>query len=564
MQVLRTETLNSKFDRIEIRIKELNLFRQSIIHINSFEDFSSLKLKFIQFFFEIEDDLRESFQSQKSAFLEIKEIKDNLKLIVGRYEALEEKSKNFEQYSKELRNNIGDYLKQIKLKDEKINEYEKIIKNLGKEKKLNESNGFNSKFYFDLNINEKDKDTEKEIGLSNNNNNINYFKDKDQHKDKINFNYINLTEENLNYENNFNNYYNNTNNTNNTNGNNRLYQITQLTDSNNCYENKKTLTENIFNNNTYNKRKIDNNLVSFGNINQNGNSNYNKNDNIEISISDQYINTITIPSLIINHKENKNQNFNRSHSHKKESKEKLNYNQKNNIISERENTKKIINEYIKNQLNFNYNYTEEDFLNCNKINNNYNNNDEDNYNHNYSKNSQYLDNEKLREIKSGLSSPTISIQNSSAINFNSKSYLNSSKSKYEDIKDLNSEEKKNQDDQKNNNNKNNKILIENNYNNNNKVDNINIYSNSINDNNNDKDKDSKFFESKKSDINKKADRILDIVLKIRTKEDISDIISHLFGDNVLDLILSPNADEELIEKVKTTIKEIERLIKKGL
>ena len=53
------------------------------------------------------------------------------------------------------------------------------------------------------------------------------------------------------------------------------------------------------------------------------------------------------------------------------------------------------------------------------------------------------------------------------------------------------------------------------------------------------------------------------MVKIRTFEDISAIIIHLFGEDVLDRILSENADEEFIDKVEETIKEIERLMDKG-
>ncbi len=63
--------------------------------------------------------------------------------------------------------------------------------------------------------------------------------------------------------------------------------------------------------------------------------------------------------------------------------------------------------------------------------------------------------------------------------------------------------------------------------------------------------------------NKRADKILDIVVKIRTVEDISALVFHLFGEDVLDRIISPDADEELIEKVEATIQEVERLMNKG-
>ena len=47
-----------------------------------------------------------------------------------------------------------------------------------------------------------------------------------------------------------------------------------------------------------------------------------------------------------------------------------------------------------------------------------------------------------------------------------------------------------------------------------------------------------------------------------TIEDVSSIVYHLFGEDILDKIISPNVDEELIEKVDATIQELEKLIEK--
>ena len=74
MQVLKTETLNTLYDKTESRIKDLHSYRQLLISIKTFEDFSLYKLKFTQFFFDIEDDLRESLQNSKCAYIEIKEL----------------------------------------------------------------------------------------------------------------------------------------------------------------------------------------------------------------------------------------------------------------------------------------------------------------------------------------------------------------------------------------------------------------------------------------------------------------------------------------------------------
>jgi len=62
---------------------------------------------------------------------------------------------------------------------------------------------------------------------------------------------------------------------------------------------------------------------------------------------------------------------------------------------------------------------------------------------------------------------------------------------------------------------------------------------------------------------KKAEKILDIVLKIRTIEDISLVINKIFGGEILNKIISPDVDEKLIERIDSTIKDIEKLMEKG-
>jgi hypothetical protein len=555
MQVLKTETLNSIFDRTEIRIKELHSFRQSLIHINSNEDFSSLKLKFTQFFFDIEDDLRESFQSHKSAYLEIKELKDNLKVIVNRYEALESKSKNFEQYNKELKSNMKDYLEQMKLKEEKINEFERKIKNLESEIRALKALNFAER------ENKNALNNSLNINLTEGNLPNSKTKPKIFHENIKNYN-SDIYNNNINTQNH--NQYQDQNLINNNNNNYRLYQITQFTDvsnnNNNNFlnENKRNLTENNINstsNNDNNLRKS--NLENFENM-----INNNKKNN-ESHIDDN----------------NCNNNKNNDSSIIK-IKQKLNNYQVGEILSERENSKKFINDYIKNKLNFNYNYTDDDFSNYNKIHNNINLNNEGENNNKFDKKNLFIyennfENENFREIKSDISS----MNNSGNKFFNMLNMQNHDKNIPKNINvsnlyannfdDFKNSEKK--IDEKENNHgmkiketqeKINGNNINHYENNNNNKNNNNTNENNTNKNENENEKNPpKFTESKKT--NKKADRILDIVVKIRTVEDISAIIFHLFGDDVLDLILSANADEELIDKVEATIKEIERLINKG-
>ena len=137
MQVLNTQTLDSIFNKTESRINDLHIYRQLLISIKSFEDFSFNKIKFTQFFFDIEDDLRESLNNTKSSYLSLKEIRDQLEITKNKNNLIEIKYKNADKYICELQEHIKDYLEQInflenlKFSNEKlIKEHENKIKDL--------------------------------------------------------------------------------------------------------------------------------------------------------------------------------------------------------------------------------------------------------------------------------------------------------------------------------------------------------------------------------------------------------------------------------------------------
>ncbi len=143
MQALKTEILNELYNRTESRIKDLHSLRQLLIAIKSFEEFSQHKITFTQFLFDIEDELREALQNAKSAYIEIKELKDQLELSKQRFGILENKHSNAESYVKELKANIKECLEQMQFQDslrisrEKyVGELENKIKYLELENKI--------------------------------------------------------------------------------------------------------------------------------------------------------------------------------------------------------------------------------------------------------------------------------------------------------------------------------------------------------------------------------------------------------------------------------------------
>jgi len=85
----------------------------------------------------------------------------------------------------------------------------------------------------------------------------------------------------------------------------------------------------------------------------------------------------------------------------------------------------------------------------------------------------------------------------------------------------------------------------------------NIYHHKNNNNDNNEDLNNK--NNQKKDKNNKSDRIIKIIIKIKTCPDTAAIVSQLFGDDVLERIISPDTEEEMISDLEQIISEIEEL-----
>jgi len=531
MQVFKKETLNSLYDKTESRIKDLHSFRQLLISIKNFDDFGFNKLKFTQFFFDIEDDLRELLQNTKSAYVQIKELEDRLELFINRFEIVESKYKNSDQYVKELKYNIKECFEHIKFQDNlKLNsdkyiiELEKKIKILENEIKILKTDNL-----------EKSKDLTREV-----------------------CNILN-TQENLNRNSVL---YSNSN---------KLIPTNIINQVNNNSNTLKTITQENFDREEIKKTDFSNplstipNSTNINNLNSNLNNNNKHNEAVRESMDSSTIYKI---------------------------KEKLDTYQYNDMMTERENSKKLINDFIRESLNFNYNdnnrildnynFSSYKRLNLNNentiisnyyLNTNLNNNlsspdrkiitfgideeDKNSINENYkinnlsggSKNfnrdleiSNFNENNKINQNLENKEAEEYKEKN--LLNREGKKLLNNTKENIENQNFLNSEfriskEKFSEEI----------AFNENTYNKSHLNSNINNIEEKINSN----------LPNKIS----RADKILQIIFKIKSSEDISSIVVHLFGEDILNKIITPNVDEELIEKVDATIQEIERLMQKG-
>jgi len=538
MQVLKTEVLNELYERTESRIKDVHYLRQLLIAVKSFEEFSQQKIKFTQFFFDIEDELREALQNAKSAYIEIKELKDNLELSRQRYAIFENKSSNMEAYVKELKGNIRECLEQMKFQDtlrlnnlKYIGELEKKILNLEQENKTM-----------------KKGNHEKTVNNGNNSNNISYNSISASNAILISQNNLNNNLRSKSTKSNISNDINYNNNS----------AVINLNDI--CIENTKNSdfernSKQESGSKPYNKEM----LLEKEEIKKSDFSNFTKRD----FNSDPPINTTTTNDFEqnINNQAAAEASLDSSFLYK--IREKLDYSQYNDIITERENSKKLINDFIKDSLNFNYN-------NNNNISESYNNFSpsaaqkppQTNLLYNYNSsiindefassevNQQTINNKKNNNFVCDNNSNNFNFKNISKIEsgineqaaesqmIQTKITSNRENQKENSIKNLsNSSEKKIKNDSANKGLKN--------------------ISNSYSSNNGN-------MKSFSPNRFSKADKILEIVIKIRTVEDISSIVYHLFGEDVLDKIISPSVDEELIEKVDATIQEIERLMLKGI
>lgn len=582
MQVLKTEVLNELYDRTESRIKDLHSFRQLLISIKSFEEFSFHKIKFTQFFFDIEDEMREALQNQKSAYIEIKELKDQMDLFKQRYAILETKQIDNDTYIKQLKENIKECLEQLKIRDTvKINDekytckLENQIKNLQLENKMLKSENY-----------EKNKELNS-YDFSSGSLNINNNASSTQDYSKRNVNNIKTIDHN------------------NKNNNNKIKIESNNVETILKQENSKPQNfqlhekEEIKKINSANPLNSNNNLINNNYKNQIYN-NYQDQSNIENNRNQDnaYYNISNTNNALKSESSSNINNLNKSNEAAEDSmdnsflykiKDKLNYSQYNEIITERENSKKLINDFIKESLSFNYNNNNINNYNINNpenLNNlNFSPNQKLNYNYDKdlideekklltfgkeeeNKNNANNKNENKFNLNKNNNYPTKHEQNTifnscdiislnkpnDSIDKNDKEIINSEQSEnLKDAKYSDAENQKNKITKEKNN-------VANNNNNNYETNSgqkteIQVKKSNENINNN-----ISFSPKSKN----RADKILEIVIKIRTVEDISSIVFHLFGEDILDKIISPTADEDLIEKVDATIQEIEKLMQKGI
>lgn len=114
--------LNNFSEKVESRIKELHHNRQTIIGINTIEEFVLSKIKLTQFYFDIEDDLREMLQKYKSLFINCKELQEKNHLLASTIRNFEIKNSNLHKIQNDFKKNINDLVSQIGfLKEKQIN-----------------------------------------------------------------------------------------------------------------------------------------------------------------------------------------------------------------------------------------------------------------------------------------------------------------------------------------------------------------------------------------------------------------------------------------------------------
>ena len=127
MQELHEFSYNNHFltsfsEKVESRIKDLHHNRQIIIGINSIEEFILSKIKITQFYFDIEDDLREMLQKYKNLFINCKELQEKNHLLANTIRNFEIKNLNSEKIQHDFKQNINHLVAQIGfLKEKQIN-----------------------------------------------------------------------------------------------------------------------------------------------------------------------------------------------------------------------------------------------------------------------------------------------------------------------------------------------------------------------------------------------------------------------------------------------------------
>jgi len=132
--------LNSFSEKVDTRIKELHRNRQILIGINSIEEFVLSKIKLTQFYFDIEDDLREMLQKYKSLFINCKELQEKNHSLSSTLRNFEIKNLNLEKIQNDFKQNINDLVSQIGFLKEKQLNSEDYIAYLEEKVRITERN----------------------------------------------------------------------------------------------------------------------------------------------------------------------------------------------------------------------------------------------------------------------------------------------------------------------------------------------------------------------------------------------------------------------------------------
>lgn len=186
--------LNFFSEKIEGRIRDLHCNRQIIISINNIEEFILYKMKLTQFFFDLEDELRDLIQKYKSLFLNNKGLTEKNNLLCSSLRSLEAKDLTNHRLLDEYRLNINDLLNQIGNLKEKHYDYEYIIKSLEEKHRILEKNlsHSNNSIYLDKylrGMNESNEKTMEDVRpnviIKNNNENSHSQQNSDNSKANI-------------------------------------------------------------------------------------------------------------------------------------------------------------------------------------------------------------------------------------------------------------------------------------------------------------------------------------------------------------------------------------------
>ena len=140
---LKSFHLNHFTEKVELILREVHINRQNLITINTIDEFISNKIKFTQFFFDIEDYLREFLQKLNISYINNKESSDKNDLLTNKLRNLENKILNTDKINEDYKQNTNNLLNQINFLNEKQFKNENYIFKLEEKIKKQEKNSDN-------------------------------------------------------------------------------------------------------------------------------------------------------------------------------------------------------------------------------------------------------------------------------------------------------------------------------------------------------------------------------------------------------------------------------------